>query len=60
MDDPFLQKYQTSFIGRKIMKRIRCTVMYPEDKTPFKFYNVIPYSPGAEDLLAEEAIEYSL
>ena len=33
--------------------------MYPEDKTPFKFYNVIPYSPGAEDLLAEEAIEYT-
>ena len=32
--------------------------MFPEDKTPFKFYNIAPFSPGAEELLAQEMIEY--
>ena len=32
--------------------------MFPEDKTPFKFYNITPFSPGNEELLAQEMIEY--
>ena len=32
--------------------------MFPEDKIPFKFYNIIPFSPGSEELLAKEMIEY--